>query len=298
MTHPKQTVGVVIGRFQVPSLHAGHEHLINTALAENNALLIIVGSGRGLSTPRYPLPYLIRKAMLAASYPHAVIVEHFDDPSDERWSAGVDALTKEHFPNHPATLYGSRDSFLPYYHGNLKTKEVVSIECESGSDQRAAIVNDPPESHDFRAGLIYREATRLPIPYQAVDIAVLKGGGRQILLGQKETDGQYWRFIGGFVDPVLDRSLEAAAKREAYEETGGLEVADLRYHGSTIVDDWRYRQGQDRVMTCLFSATYIFGHPVASDDLAALRWFSIEEAKEVLSPIHQPLLSLLLSSAR
>jgi bifunctional NMN adenylyltransferase/nudix hydrolase len=291
-------VGVVIGRFQVASLHKGHHHLIASAIKECGHLLIIIGSGCGLATRRYPLPYQVREAMVKASYPHATVVEHFDNPSDEKWSQKLDSIIHERFPNHAVTLYGSRDSFIPYYHGRYPTKEVSDIESPSGTLERIKIIQNPPQTEDFRAGLIYREQTRLPIAYQAVDIAILKGGGQQVLLGQKTTDGHYWRFPGGFVDPTLDRSLEGAAKREAREEVGDIEIADIHYHGSLIVDDWRYRRESDRVMTALFSATYIFGHAVAGDDLAAVRWFSQKEAKEVISPIHLPLLNLLQSSAR
>jgi bifunctional NMN adenylyltransferase/nudix hydrolase len=289
----KQKVGVVIGRFQVASLHAGHHHLITTAMTENSSVLVVVGSGRGLATRRYPLPYQVRKQMIQSAYPAVRVVEHFDNPSDQSWSKELDKLIREQFSDHEVTLYGSRDSFIPYYHGDFKTSVVADIASESGTEQRSKIIVQPPATTDFRAGIIYREETRLPISYQAVDIAILRGGGREILLGQKTTDGDFWRLPGGFVDPTVDHSLEWAAKREAREEVGDVELAEIRYRGSLVVDDWRYRREADRVMTALFSATYIFGHATAGDDLAAVRWFTRQEAREVISPTHLPLLDLL-----
>ncbi len=298
MSNMQPRVGVVVGRFQVDSLHQGHHHLILSAAGSNDKLLIVVGSGRGLATPRYPLPFPLRQQMLKEAYPKATILEHHDHPSDQAWSEGLDQLIAEKFPDHTVTLYGSRDSFLPHYSGRFATIEVAEVPSESGTDRRKKMIAAPPASSDFRSGVIYREATRLPISYQAVDIIITKGGGQFLLLGRKETDGAYWRFIGGFVDPLQDRSLEGAAKREAREEAGDIEIADVRYLGSTQVDDWRYRRADDKVMTALFVGTYIFGHAVAGDDLAEVRWFPAGEVEDLISPTHLPLFKLFQSSVR
>lgn len=287
------TLGVVIGRFQVPELHSGHHHLIRTAARENTAVLVIIGSGRSLATARNPLPFSVRRQMVLMDYPAAQVVEHFDHPSDHAWSEGLDAIITALFPGHVVTLYGSRDSFFPYYHGQFQTKAVAAIECESGTDLRNALLKNPPHTSDFRRGLIYAEQSRLSISYQAVDVAIIGGNRDSLLLGQKPTDGGKWRFVGGFVDARLDQSLEAAARREAYEETGGLGVDHFVYRGSVVVNDWRYRRDDDVVMTALFSASYTFGAPRATDDLSDLRWFRWHEVQAVIHECHQPLFTLL-----
>jgi len=139
-----------------------------------------------------------------------------------------------------------------------------------------------------------------------VDVAVLKGGekidflaapdivpaSRQILLGRKSTD-KLFRFPGGFSDPNSD-SLEADARREVAEEMG-VEVGDVRYVGSTLVNDWRYRNEPDCIKTALFTAAYVHGRPTPSDDMdAEVRWFVLADLTEKdIAPSHRPLFRML-----
>ncbi len=83
---------------------------------------------------------------------------------------------------------------------------------------------DVPATPDFRRGIIHVHATRLPIPYPAVDVAIVDPHRRMVLLGEKKRDGGKRRFIGGFFDPQIDESFEMAGRREVYEETSGVEV--------------------------------------------------------------------------
>ena len=48
------------------------------------------------------------------------------------------------------------------------------------------------------------------------------------------------------------------AVREVMEETGA-DIGQPRYVWSGIVDDWRYRDESDKILTTLFEAPYIFG---------------------------------------
>ena len=60
-------LGVVIGRFQVPELHAGHRHILDTTRDENDDLLILLGTTEALPSERNPLPFSVRKRMLEES---------------------------------------------------------------------------------------------------------------------------------------------------------------------------------------------------------------------------------------
>ncbi len=292
------TLGVIVARLQVPDLHSGHHHLIKHAEGENADLLIAIGSGQGLATARNPLPFAVRREMVQSAYPQATVVEIHDNPSDTAWSANLDRIISTLFPKHRVTLYGSRDSFIPYYHGQHQTQMVSAVVCESGSDLREQAGRQLMSSADFRRGIIYSQQNRLPIPYPVVDVAITDQKREKFLLGQKPTDNGKWRFVGGFVDAAKDKSLEAAARREAYEETGGLELGDYTYLGSTIINDWRYRNSTDVVLSSLFAATYIFGAPRATDDLSDLKWFSRDQVANLLHESHQPLLTLLNRSVR
>jgi bifunctional NMN adenylyltransferase/nudix hydrolase len=290
------TLGVIVGRFQVPELHAGHRHLIEYSLAHNEKTLIVIGSGRGLATERNPLPYSVRQAMMLEAYPLVRVIEHFDHPSDEVWSTRLDALIDIVFPGHRPTLYGSRDSFIPHYSGVNKVELIPDIESVTGTALRESVKEHVACSSPFRSGIIHTHATRFPIVYPVVDVAIINPERRMVLLGEKETDQGKRRFIGGFVDTTLDDSYEHAARREAFEETGGLEVDAYTYLGSIRIDDWRYRGSKDCVMSSFFKAQYIFGQPRASDDIDALHWTPFEEVMERLAESHKPLGEMLMRS--
>ena len=95
-----------------------------------------------------------------------------------------------------------------------------------------------------------------------------------LALARKKNDPKgKWRFIGGFVDINKDETLEEAVKREVLEETNSLGVGEPIYIGSAKIDDWRYRNEQDGIMTSLFVIPYLFGAPKATDDIDELEWF-------------------------
>ncbi len=288
----KHTLGVVVGRFQVPELHIGHRYLLEYAQESNERLLVVLGSGKGLPTPRNPLAFETRREMLQQSFARAVIAEVFDHPSNAVWSMNLDATIDALFPLHEVILYGSRDSFIPYYSGKYATKVVEEIPSPNGTSIREDCTRSPL-TPDFRKGLIQAQMRRPPIPYPVVDIAIRRKETQEILLGQKAHDMGKWRFIGGFFDPTCDMSLEDAANREAYEETSGIEICVPRYIGSTRIDDWRYRNDTDCIMSSFFVADYIFGSPRPRDDIDALSWFPYEEVSKLLTPEHAPLGELL-----
>jgi bifunctional NMN adenylyltransferase/nudix hydrolase len=288
------TLSVVVGRFHVPTLHAGHLHLLKEAARAGDALLVVLGSPRSLPTERNPLPFALRAAMIAHAFPMAQVVELFDTPCDRAWSNALDAVIHKHANGKTARLFGSRSSFIPYYHGKYNVVEVSEMKDVSGTALRTALMTDVPHTADFRAGVIYREAVRGGIAYPALDVAVIDRHKKLVLLGEKKHDNGKWRFIGGFFDPALDSSLEGAAKREVWEEASMIEVADTTYLGSTIIDDWRYRGTKDKILSSFFAMTYVFGSAVAKDDIDALHWTPYEDVCAHLVPEHAPLGALLM----
>lgn len=112
-------------------------------------------------------------------------------------------------------------------------------------------------------------AQRFPTVFATVDIVIRKN--KQLLLGRKAHQGKF-RFVGGFSDPAFDNSYEDAAIREAKEETT-LNLHEVVYLGSTRIDDPRYRGTPDCIITHLFLAEKWEGEPLASDDIAELKWF-------------------------
>ena len=282
------TVAVVVGRFQVSELHAGHRYLLEEATRTSPNVLVVLGSARTLPTARNPLSFAMRKAMIERIFPQAVVVEQFDHPSDDVWSKNLDALIEGVFPGCAAVLLGSRDSFFGHYSGKYHTRAVPELPGYNGTAGRRGIVEQAPSSPDFRAGVIYAETTRFPRAFPTVDVAILRPHTKDVLLAGKKIDGGKLRFFGGFVDPT-DLSLERAAKREVGEEAGDIETDDYCYLGSLQVDDWRYRATRDKIITTFFSALYIFGAPRAGDDVDLVQWVPYDDVMQYLVPTHVPL---------
>jgi bifunctional NMN adenylyltransferase/nudix hydrolase len=135
--------------------------------------------------------------------------------------------------------------------------------------------------------------------YPTVDIALFRNKGTELLLGKKQ-GAKGWRLPGGFCDPT-DESFEAAAKRELMEECGNLEITPMQYAGSCRINDWRYRQEEDKIITTLFRTELLFGVPEAHDDLEELKWFEVGELKEneysAIIAEHRDLLKMLFKNS-
>lgn len=285
--------GVIVGRFQVASLHNGHKDLINYVAERHPNVLIVLGVSRSFATPHDPLSFEMRETMIWDCYPQVKIAKIYDHPSDEKWSIALDELIKENCGGNRVTLYGSRDSFLDSYSG-VFPKEFFPVRTRlSGTEIRKAANGKPKMNEDFFSGVIFGQANRLPVVYPAVDTAVINQEKREVLLGGKDIDGDKLRFIGGFVD-AYDQSYELAAKREVLEETSHIELDDFRYVGSFKVDDWRYRGCEDGIMTILYRANYVFGHPTPSDDIVRLEWVKLENLLDRLVDEHRPLGDMLI----
>jgi bifunctional NMN adenylyltransferase/nudix hydrolase len=282
----RRRVGVIVGRFQVAQLHEGHRDLIEFVQSQCDEMMIVLGEARAYPTERNPLPFEARAAMIRSCCPNEVRVEKlYDHPSDHEWSRNLDNLIEGLYPGSIATLYGSRDSFAGHYSGNLPYVRFESKHNCDGTTRRRDLARKPSYTSEFLEGMIAREISRPPIVYQTVDIAVIRQHTNEVLLAGKFLDCDKLRFIGGFVDKT-DESLERAARREVIEETSHIEVDNFRYLGSMQVDDWRYRNSKDGIMTAFFCADYIFGCPRPSDDIARLEWVKFVDIIDVLVPEH------------
>jgi bifunctional NMN adenylyltransferase/nudix hydrolase len=140
---------------------------------------------------------------------------------------------------------------------------------------------------------------KYPTSFQTTDILVINRLKNEVLLGRKPAEDKF-RLIGGFVDPV-DLSLEDAASRELREEAGiNLEVGTPKYQFSYRVDDKRYRDSQDKILTAVFTCDYLFGFATASDDICEVKWISELELTQkypsLIVETHQPLIRKLIEN--
>ncbi len=311
-----KTLGVIVARFQVAELTLGHHSLIEHALRHNDRVLICLGERDKVPGARNPLPFIVRMRMIEETYGKRISIHQLrDQPSDARWSQALDQLIADHIPRHQVTLYCSRDGFAPYYSGRHPIEIVEMAASESGTQQRAAISLDftkrnhhhrwggkpltiwqQPWTRDYRRGFIAAATVRHPIVFSTVDVALMNHARTHLWLGQKPIDEGGWRFFGGFVDP-RDTSRKAAARRELLEEVRDITIDDttIEYVDSLVVDDFRYQDEYDSVMTDLFIATHTCGQPRAADDITAVCYFPLTELLERLVPEHQPLGTRLLS---
>jgi bifunctional NMN adenylyltransferase/nudix hydrolase len=264
--------GCIIGRFQVHKLHDGHIELINQVCKNHKKVIIFLGVPVISNTRSNPLDFASRKAMIQQLYPNVVVLPLQDTRSDKMWSNNIDKQIPITFGDVSTVLYGSRDSFIPYYLGKYPVIELVTDIFYSGTEVRKEVSSEILSTEDFRAGVIHATFAHRPVTYPTVDV-VAYNDKRQILLCKKANESLY-RFIGGFVDRD-DNTYEKAAKREFKEETGGCEIDDLTYVCSSQINDWRYANTESGIMTTLFVGKFIYGHIMPSDDIFSLHWLDI-----------------------
>ena len=98
----------------------------------------------------------------------------------------------------------------------------------------------------------------------------------EILLAKRALDPykDYWDTVGGFVSP--GESLEEAAVREFKEETG-LDAEVIKYWGSA--PDF-YGEDGIQVANVFFEVDIKDGEMMAQDDVAELKYFSLDKIPE------------------
>ncbi len=273
-------VGVIIARFQTPYLHEGHKALMSEVTNNHDKLIIVLGVCPVRGSRKNPYDYFTREKMIKREYPEVIVLPLSDHPSDTQWSDNLDNILLTAGPAEHFVLYGSRDSFIPYYSGRNKTIELPEHGGHNATELRKKYADKVFDSQDFRAGILYAYHNQYPKVYPTVDIAVFRNEGKEILLGKKPNNMK-WRLIGGYVDPS-DEKLEDAALRELEEEAGPIVVKNMSYVMSTKVDDWRYRSEVDKIITTVFRCEYVSGEFQAQDDICELGWHNVKDLPEMI----------------
>lgn len=294
-----KTTGVIIARFQTPYLHEGHTYLINEIKAKHNKVVVVLGVSPVKGSRRNPFDFYTREKLLKQFAPELVVLPLSDHPSDEVWSQQLDSLLNSTFPMEMFKLYGSRDSFIPYYSGMLEVEALPEVGVHSATTIRDENGDKVLSSEDFRLGINYAYHSMYPKVYATVDIAVINEENNEVLLGKKHRAAE-WRFPGGFSDPE-DLNFESAARRELTEECGDIEVEEMQYLGSARINDWRYRKETDKIISLFFKTKFVYGNAKASDDLAEVAWFPISELAAMkeqnrITPEHHVLVDLLIKN--
>ena len=127
-----------------------------------------------------------------------------------------------------------------------------------------------------------------------VDVAIFNQMNTKTLLCRKP-DQILWQFVGGFAS-IDSPTFEDDAEREVKEECS-ICIGTIKYIGSCIIDDERYRDTENKMKSLFFRARHISGIPKAKDDIAEVRWFNMDNlnGKDLVTK-HHPLLSMLMNS--
>ncbi len=272
--------GVIIGRFQTPFLHTAHIALIEKAISKSDQVIILLGLSPIRGSSRNPLDYQTRVTMIREKFPNIIFGYVQDVRCDYAWSQSVDEQVSRLAKPGEITLYGSRDSFIPFYSGKHKVVELDSETIVSATMLREDAKRKVLNTTDFRAGIVYGTADRYPTTFTTVDVAIIDFDPKQgeksgrILLGRKKGERRF-RFIGGFASPESN-SFEEDALREVREETG-LNLDALQYVGSFKIDDWRYRNDSSKIKTIFYIGYYNSGRVQAADDIEEAQWFDLSK---------------------
>ena len=273
------TVGVVVGRFQIWEPTSGHAELIDHVLENHSRVMILLGVRPAEASDTNPLDFETRRNMLQTYYPNTIILPIRDCRSDEEWSKNVDTLIQTACGyNVKAKFYVGRDSFVSHYHGKYPIKEVASSDVSiSATKLRNRIKDRVLLSRAERIGAIH---AMMNLPHRhtmMVDMAMFRivdnAGNYELLVGKKAGEDK-WRLPGGHVDG--EESFKQAASREHFEETGmstSCGVDSWEIVGDFNVPDWRVRD-TDRITykTVLMVAPFFSGQAKAKSDLVEVRW--------------------------
>lgn len=294
------STGVIVARFQTDDLHEGHKKLINYVASKHRQVIIFLGVGRTPNNASNPLTFEARRAMVHQYVDDVMqyyindfdrelikIVELVNERYNEAWSAKLDDLIELHaIYQDDVALYSGRDGFAPYYTGEYNVHLVGFTESASATARRNDLIEHPNfESREFRAGIIYAMNTKHFQTYRTVDMALMFDPGgmdpMEVLLVRKPNESK-WRFPGGFVEEEKNETFTEAASRELYEETGAHSedpwelIQDFPMPG-----EWRIKNQKGvSHSTMLLKGWAMTRRAMAADDVAEVKWFTVNEAYE------------------
>lgn len=273
--NPKDyNIGGLVVRMQVDDMHTGHKDLIEHVLVNHDNVVLFLGIPEDENTKKNPLDFATRADMIRQDYPDLQVFPIRDQCDNFLWSKILDNEIVKPFGNKSAVLYGSRDSFIPFYKGKYPTIELESTVDISGTEIRERAARKHRKTADFRAGVIFGIHSKKDVVYSDMEI-ITYNDQKQILMYKKPNE-HGWFFFSGFTNKK-DESIEKAATRVFSENAGiNCSIGTPRYLFSQKMDNWRYRGGTDSILGQTFLAPYKFGFVSTSDTIVAVEWIDIK----------------------
>ncbi len=117
--------------------------------------------------------------MIKKEYGNLVVLPLPNHPIDTKWSSNLDQLLTETFPGSGFRLYGSRNSFIPFYSGKFEVEQLPEMGTHSSTILRDQISDRVLDSEEFRTGVIYAYSNTYLKVYPTVDIAVFRNNKKE-----------------------------------------------------------------------------------------------------------------------
>src|SRR6476659_7059540 len=129
--------------------------MINHAIKNHKKVIILLGISVIQNTKKNPLDFATRQYMILQAFPNVIVLPIKDMRDNTKWSAQVDAMISTPFGEKKSVIYGSRDSFIPFYSGKNGVIELEATSEFNATNIREEVAKETLSTPDFRAGVIY-----------------------------------------------------------------------------------------------------------------------------------------------
>ena len=172
----KMGVGVIVCRMQVPYLTDSHLALIKTVIDRHQRAIIFLGTTNKPIDSKNPYPFEFRKQMLLNTPSDGAILQQDtvsivplpDNADNDQWVKTLDSIIQSFLSfDEEATLYGGRDSFIPFYtksNGKFGHRVLEPNDYDSGTDLRKLVSMEQPVYTVEAAKAILWTMRQLQIP--------------------------------------------------------------------------------------------------------------------------------------